>query len=339
MKIVFTGSAGFVAGYAVQELLDNGHEVVGIDNYSRYGKIAKSYDSHPNYAFIEGDAKDVTLMKRALEDADVLVCNAAMIGGVAFIHAFALDMLTENDRITAAAFEAAVWARKERKLKKIVGISSSMVYELTEQFPTPEYVVGSIPPPATVYAFQKLGVEYFAAAAYEQYGLPYTIVRPFNCVGIGEVRSLSESKMPAANAKIGVSHVVPDLAKKILEGQDPLHIFGDGSQVRHFTYGADLARGIRLCIERDQALNEAFNISTPEATSVLELAQKIWKRINGDKPFRYVSDPPMYQDVLKNSPDVSKAKRLLGFEATHTLDQTLDEFIPWIREQMALGTI
>ena len=134
-----------------------------------------------------------------------------------------------------------------------------------------------------------------------------------------------------------MSHVIPDLVQKVLKGQDPLHILGSGQQVRCYTYGGDLARGIRLAIERPEALNEDFNLSTSVATDVLTLAQMIWERINQDKPFSYVSDEPFVYDVQKRIPSVEKAKRLLGFEATTPLGTILDEVIPWLRAEIAAG--
>ena len=86
----------------------------------------------------------------------------------------------------------------------------------------------SVPPPHSSYGFQKLAVEYFARAAYDQYDLPYTIVRPFNCVGIGEMRARGEVEVVSGNVKLAMSHVVPDLVQKVVRGQDPLHILGDG---------------------------------------------------------------------------------------------------------------
>jgi nucleoside-diphosphate-sugar epimerase len=339
MKIVWTGAAGFIAGYTVEELLNNGHSVIGIDNYSKYGKVEKSYDKHPNYSFIEGDAKDIELMKRVCADADILVSGAAMIGGISYFHEFAYDLLAENERITATAFDAAVWAFKNEHLKKIVVLSSSMVYESTDQFPSPETAVKTSPPPISTYGFQKLACEYFARGGWEQYQLPYTIIRPFNCVGIGEKRALSDKEIYSGNVKLAMSHVVPDLVQKVVKGQDPLHILGKGNQVRHYTYGGDLAKGIRLCIENEAALNNDFNISTAQSTTVLELAEKIWKQINGSKPFRYVSDKPFEHDVQKRVPDVSKAKQVLGYEATTSLDDMLNEVIPWITEQVKHGNI
>jgi nucleoside-diphosphate-sugar epimerase len=127
--------------------------------------------------------------------------------------------------------------------------------------------------------------------------------------------------------------------QKVLRGQDPLRILGQGNQVRHYTYGGDLARGIRVCMEHPAALNEDFNISTPTATSVRELAERIWKRIRGDAPLRMVSDPAYPHDVQYRSPEVSKAARLLDFHATTTLDQMLDEVIPWIERAVREGHI
>src|SRR6202012_4673475 len=163
--------------------------------------------------------------------------------------------------------------------------------------PPPEAAQRPCPPPSSPYGFQKLATEYFAQGAWEQYQLPYTIARPFNCVGIGEKRALRDSDILSGNVKLAMSHVVPDLVQKVVKGQDPLHIVGTGQQVRHYTYGGDLARGIRLCIEHPAALNEDFNLSTPTRTTVLEIAEVFWSKINGSVPFRYVSDPAYPYDV------------------------------------------
>ena len=218
-------------------------------------------------------------------------------------------------------------------------LSSSMVFENISEWPSGESHLKECPPPSSTYGFQKLSCEYFAKGAHEQYGLPYTIVRPFNCIGIGEDKAIGENEITSGNLKLTLSHVVPDLILKCLKGQDPLHILGDGYQVRHYTYGGDLARGIRIGIEHPNAKNEDFNLSTVTSTTVLELAQLIWKKIYKDKPFSYVSDTPFEYDVQKRVPDCSKATKLLNYEATTGLDKILDEVMPWIQEQIQLGNM
>jgi nucleoside-diphosphate-sugar epimerase len=144
----------------------------------------------------------------------------------------------------------------------------------------------------------------------------------------------------SGNIKLAMSHVVPDLVQKTLKGQDPLHILGDGHQIRHYTYGGDLARGIATAIEHPAALGQDFNLSTTASTTVLELAELIWHKIKGpDTPFRHICDEPFAHDVAKRIPDVSKANRLLDFEATTTLDAMLDKVIPWIRQAIADGRL
>jgi nucleoside-diphosphate-sugar epimerase len=339
MRVLVTGSAGFIAGYLVEELLEAGHEVVGLDNYSKYGPVRHSHDAHPRFRQVVGDAKDVGLVKELLADCDHFVAGAAVIGGIALFHELAYDLLSENERITAVAFDAAIWAARERRLGKITVVSSSMVFESATAFPTPEGEQRRCPPPRSTYGFQKLATEYFAQGAWEQYGLPYTIVRPFNCVGVGERRALVDAEVLSGNVKLAMSHVVPDLVQKVLKGQDPLHILGDGRQVRHYTYGGDLARGIRLAVESPRARNEDFNLSTGASTTVLDLARLVWRKIKGDEPFRYVSDAPFAYDVRRRVPDVRKAREFLGFEAATTLDAALDEIIPWVREQVAGGVL
>ena len=340
MKVLVTGAAGFICGYLVAELLDAGHEVVGVDNFSKYGRVSRTFDNDPRYRLVEGDAKDAGLLRRLALDCDHIVAGAAMIGGISYFHEFAYDLLAENERISAATFDAAVNAFRNGRLQKITVLSSSMVFESASVFPTPEGAQMTSPPPRSTYGFQKLATEYFARGAHEQYALPFTILRPFNCVGIGERRALRDSDVSSGNVKLAMSHVVPDLVQKVLKGQDPLHILGDGSQVRHYTYGGDLARGIRLAIESERALNEDFNLSTARSTTVRELAEIVWRKIQGkDRPLRVVSDRPYEHDVQMRVPDVAKARDVLGFEATTPLEEVLDEVIPWIRDEIEAGRI
>jgi UDP-glucose 4-epimerase len=339
-KVLVSGASGFIGGYLVAELLARGHRVTGIDNFSKYGRVRKSYDDHPAYELVEGDARDAGLMTALLADCDHFVAGAAMIGGISYFHTYAYDLLATNERIIAASCDAAIEAHRSGRLRKVTYVSSSMVFESADSWPSHEGQQAEIPPPRSSYGFQKLAVEYFARAAYDQYRLPFTIVRPFNCVGIGESRALGDTEIRSGNVRLAMSHVVPDLVQKVLKGQDPLHILGDGGQVRHYTYGGDLARGIAATLDHPGALNEDFNLSTAESTTVLELAGLIWRKIRGEGvPLRVVHDDPFAHDVQRRVPSTEKAKRILGYEATTSLSDMLDEVIPWIAAAIEAGTL
>jgi nucleoside-diphosphate-sugar epimerase len=334
-KILLTGSQGFIGSYICNELLNNGYKVIGIDNYQKYGKISRPHDNHPNFKLYIMDVLSSDFLKIVDEEQpNMIIAGAAMIGGISYFHKFAYDLLATNERILAQTFDAAIKGYKTGYLERIIVLSSSMVFEETSIYPTPEEEVKKCPPPSSTYGFQKLASEYFAKGAYEQYGLPYSIIRPFNCVGIGEEESISEHEITSGNVKLMLSHVLPDLINKVLKGQDPLHILGEGNQIRCYTNGKDLARGIRMVMESDKAINEDFNISTPQATSVLKLAEIIWRTINPDKEFRLVNDEPFEYDVQKRIPDVTKAKEILGFEAEISLEESVNEVIEYLKNKI-----
>lgn len=339
MRVLVTGAAGFIGGYVVEHMLQQGHEVIGLDDLSKYGRVARSFDHSSRYRFVQGDARDSKLVRTLLEGCEHFLAGAALIGGISYFHTYPYDLLATNERITAAACDAAIGAFAEGRLRKVTYLSSSMVYESATFWPSVEGQERELPPPRSSYGFQKLAIEYFARAAYEQHRLPYTIVRPFNCVGIGEMRAQDAPEILSGNVKLALSHVVPDLIQKVLRGQDPLHLLGDGTQVRHYTFGGDLARGIELAMIHPDALNDDFNLSTSESTTVLALAEKIWRRLRPGVPFRYVSDPPFEHDVQRRVPSTEKARRILGFEATTTLDDMLDVVIPWVRSAVERGLV
>src|ERR1700685_3105752 len=214
-------------------MLRRGDAVVRVDKFSKYGEGRKCYDRHPGYQLVEGGGQDAALMTRLLADCDHFVAGAAMIGGISYFHTYAYDLLATNERITAASCDAAIKAHRQGKLRKVTYLSSSMVFESADHWPSHEGQEREIPPPLSSYGFQKLAVEYFARAAWDQYHLPYTIVRPFNCVGIGESRALGEEEILSGNVRLAMSHVVPDLVQKVLKGQDPLHVMGSGDEIRH----------------------------------------------------------------------------------------------------------
>src|SRR6266480_3122644 len=127
-QVLVSGSAGFIGGYVV----------VGLDNFSKYGKVRKSYDDDPRYRLVEGDARDVGLMTRLLADCDHFIAGAAMIGGISYFHTYAYDLLATNERIIAATCDAAITANREARLQKVTYLSSSMVYESATSWPSAE---------------------------------------------------------------------------------------------------------------------------------------------------------------------------------------------------------
>src|SRR5437660_2889395 len=201
-QVLVSGSAGFIGGYVVEELLKRGYAVVGVDDFSKYGKVRKSYDDDPRYRLVEGDARDVALMTSLLADCDHFIAGAAMIGGISYFHTYAYDLLATNERILAASCDAAIQACRDGALRKVTYMSSSMVYESADRWPSAEGQELEIPPPHSSYGFQKLAVEFFARAAHQQHGLHYTIVRPFNCVGIGEARALGDQQILSGTVRL-----------------------------------------------------------------------------------------------------------------------------------------
>jgi len=172
-------------------------------------------------------------MRELAMEADQIVATAGLLDRSASLHELAYDLLAENERIIASTFDAAIDAYLDGHLERIVVLSSTMVYESATMFPTPEGAQRTSPPPVSTYGFRKLASEYFALGAWEQYRLPYTILRPSSPVGIGERDSL---RLPGeeGRGKLATNHVIPDLATKVISGQDPVHIYGEGDQIRSF---------------------------------------------------------------------------------------------------------
>ena len=198
-----------------------------------------------------------------------------------------------------------------------------MVFEEVEHFPTREDETDRTP--RSAYGFSKLNGEFLCRAYHEQYGIKYNIARPFNAFGCNEYPK-----------EVGIAHVIPDLIKKILEGQglspdNPLKILGDGTQIRCYTHVSDIAAGIIAVGNNDRVPCQDFNISSPVPDSVNDVAKLIWEHIHGDIPLYCKYLPPLAYDVQKRIPDVTKAKEVLGWEARYTLEDKIDEVIEWVK--------
>lgn len=296
----------------VPRLLKKDHTVRGIDNFMRYGRQAVP----EGIEFLEGDLTDRDVVRRALDGVDVIIQAAAQIYGVAGFHRYPADILQRDTMLHGLILREAV----AQGIKRVVYISSSMVYERTGDVAR-ETDVNDMPVPLTDYGLSKLVGERLSRAFREQFGLPFTIWRPFNIVGLHE-RSSGEDP--------GISHVFVDFIQRIVrEHQNPMTILGDGQQVRCFTWIDDVARGIADHSFSDATLNDDFNLGNPDPISMADLAQRIYRIYceetgrdpEGELVFSHL--PSFSDDVRVRIPSIDKARDVLGWEPRVGLDEML----------------
>jgi UDP-glucose 4-epimerase len=272
-------------------------------------------------AEIEGDLRDYDVARMALEGCDQVIHLAAIVGGIANFHKYPHTLLENNDTLYGALFRASV----EQEVERFVYVSSSMVFERATRFPTREEDLPDTPAPHSAYGFSKLAGEVWCRAAHDEHGLRYTICRPFNAYGPGE--------MP--DDEPGIAHMVPDLIRKVLSGQKPLQIFGSGEQTRTITYVDDIADGIVTAMDSDAGLNDDFNISASEEMTVAEIARVIWEECGGDPGEFALEHVDSFEvDVQRRWPDVSKAERVLGWRARTEPREGIRRTVEWLRTRV-----
>jgi nucleoside-diphosphate-sugar epimerase len=199
-----------------------------------------------------------------------------------------------------------------------------MVFERATEYPTTEEHIWECPMPRSAYGFSKLTGEVYVRAAHDEHGLAYTICRPFNAYGPGE--------MPEDEP--GIAHAVPDLIRKCLElpPQAPLPIFGDGTHTRTLTHIDDIADGIVTAMASPRGLNEDFNVSADEELTVAEIARIIWEETGRDPDaFALEHEPTFEVDVVRRWPSVAKAERLLGWRASIGVREGVRQTVEWLR--------
>lgn len=341
MKVLVTGSQGFIGSTFTETLLSAGASVHGIDSYIKYGKVQRQHDNHINFRLYELDLiKDFAAIRStALEEKyDYIVHFCSRIGGISFFHKFAHEIIRDNSIMDALIVDLACELHSmDYGFKRFVGMSSSMIYESAapEHFPTQESCIDKIPPPISAYGFSKLQLIYQLKAANKSCGLEYSCCVPFNAVGINENEALGADEVFVGTSKLLLSHVLPDLIHKAMIGgpDKPLEILGNGEQCRCYTNTEDLARGIMACMIMPEAANEIFNLSVKERATVKQLAEIVWRELHGNTPLTFTNAPAYEYDVQMRQPDVSKAERVLGFTATTPLVDSVRQVIRWMKSQ------
>lgn len=315
-RVVVTGGAGFIGSEVTRQLVARGYQVTVVDDLSKAG-----HEVPPGVRFHQADLTVPGVAEELFAGHTACLNLAAKIGGIGYFHEFPATILSENNKLYSMTFEAAVKHRFER----MVYVSSSMVFESATTFPSKESDLQEIPPPISAYGFSKLSGEWYCHAFFDQFALPYTICRPFNAYGVNEY----------PGEDVGYAHVIPDLARKILDGQRPLELLGDGDQTRAFTHVRDIARGIITALESDRAVNQDFNISARQETRIVDLAEQIFGICAPGETFEWKPAPAFTYDIRRRIPDTGKAKDLLGFESEVSLDEGLREVVEWLRTALS----
>jgi nucleoside-diphosphate-sugar epimerase len=270
---------------------------------------------------LRADLRDFGAANRALSGCERVVHLAAIVGGIANFHKLPHTLLEVNLALYNALFAAAV----EQDVERLVYVSSSMVFERATEFPTTERHLDECRTPHSSYGFSKLAGEYFCRAAHDEQGLGYSIVRPFNAYGPGE--------MPGDEP--GIAHIVPDLIERALRRERPFPIFGSGQQTRTLTHVDDIAAGIALALEHPAALGEDFNVSASEELTVAQIAQIVWEATGNDPAALELEHRESFTvDVQRRWPSVAKAKELLGWEARIGVREGIAQTVEWFRSQV-----
>jgi UDP-glucose 4-epimerase len=316
-RVLVTGGAGTIGSAVVKRLLgDPAYEVRVSDQREAPQWMREAAEIHT------GDLRELEQAREATAGCSQVIHLAAIVGGIANFHRLPHTLTEVNN----ALYNAVVRAALDHDVERFVYVSSSMVFERADVFPTPEEYLPQCPAPRSAYGFSKLTGEVYCRAAHEEHGLPFTICRPFNAYGPGE--------MP--DDEPGIAHAVPDLIRKTLAGAHPLPIFGSGEQTRTLTHVDDIADGVVAAMSSPAGLNEDFNISASRELTVAEIARVVWRACDRDPDeFELEHLPSFPVDVQRRWPSVEKARRLLGWSSAIEVEDGIADTVRWLREQHA----
>jgi UDP-glucose 4-epimerase len=320
-RVLVTGGAGTIGTAVVRRLLRDDDEARALDVRVSDQRVPPAWMSEA-CDIHTGDLRDHAQAREAAAGCTHVIHLAAIVGGIANFHRLPHTLLEVNTGLYNAVFRAAL----EERVERLVYVSSSMVFERATEYPTTEAHIKDTPIPESAYGFSKLAGEVYCHALHDEHGLPFTICRPFNAYGPGE--------MP--DDEPGIAHMVPDVIRKVLSGQRPLQIFGSGEQTRTITHVDDIADGVVTAMSHPAAENEDFNISASEEMTVAEIARVIWEEC-GEPPDQFELEhlPSFQVDVRRRWPSVEKARELLGWEARIGVREGIAQTIDWLREQPA----
>jgi UDP-glucose 4-epimerase len=313
-RVLVTGGAGTIGAAVVRRLLrDPAWEVRVSDQRPAPDWMREGCEVHT------GDLRSLSQAREAMEGCSHVIHLAAIVGGIANFHRLPYTLTEVNNALYNAVVRAAI----DHAVQRFVYVSSSMVFERAETFPTPEDYLPDCPVPRSAYGFSKLTGEIYCRAAHEEHGLPFTICRPFNAYGPGEL----------PDDEPGIAHAVPDLIRKALAHQRPLEIFGSGEQTRTLTHVDDIADGVVTAMGAEAGLGEDFNISASEELTVAQIARICWEAAGNDAAdFELERLPSFPVDVQRRWPSVEKARRLLGWEAKIGVREGIAQTAAWLRE-------
>jgi UDP-glucose 4-epimerase len=313
-RVLVTGGAGTIGAAVVRRLVrDPGFEIRVSDQREAPRWMREACEVHT------GNLLDPLEAGAAADGCTHVIHLAAIVGGIANFHLLPHTLLEVNTGLYNAVFRAAL----DRRVERLVYVSSSMVFERATEFPTTEEYLDACPTPRSAYGFSKLAGEVYCRSLHDEHGMPFTICRPFNAYGPGEL----------PDEEPGIAHAVPDLIRKVQSGRRPLEIFGSGEQTRTLTHVDDIADGIVTAMCHPAGENEDFNISASEERTIAEIARLVWEACGEDPAgFELEHRPPFQVDVQRRWPSVEKARRLLGWEARVDLGEGIAGTVEWLRD-------
>src|SRR5690554_7464 len=307
-----TGGAGFIGSNLVGALLEQGHTVRVLDNFST-GKRENLAPYGSRVEVIEGDLTDLDTVRRAVQGVDVVLHQGALASVPRSIE----DPISSNEANVKGTLHVLI-AAKDAGVKRVVYASSSSVYG--DQAVTEPKVETMPPQPISPYAVSKLSGEQYCQVFYEVYGLETVSLRYFNVFG------------PRQDPHSEYAAVIPKFITCMLEGQRPT-IFGDGEQTRDFTYIGNVIKGNLLAATApaERVAGQVFNMATGAQISLNGLVEML-QEITGQN-LAPVYAPPRTGDIKHSRADIEKARRLLGYEPEVSFLEGLRQTVEWYQSR------